>query len=193
MRPEGVRVAVHLTHYQFTRAEYHRMVEAGILHEDSPVELIEGEILAMSPIGRRHKAGVDRLTRVFTSGLGDAAIVRVQSSIVLGERTEPEPDVVLLRPRADFYADVDETPEDVLLVVEVADSSLEYDRRTKAPLYARHGLVELWIADLNRDQLIVFRDPSPLGYATTRVFRRGESLSPLAFPDLRVAVDAILG
>ncbi|MBA2447382.1 MAG: Uma2 family endonuclease, partial [Chloroflexi bacterium] len=94
----------------------------------------------MSPIGRRHKAGVDRTAAVLFRGVGDAAIVRVQSSIVLGERSEPEPDVALLRPRDDFYADADETPEDVLLVVEVADSSEVYDRRTKAPLYARHGI-----------------------------------------------------
>ena len=186
-------MAVQLTHYRFTRAEYHRMVEAGILTEDSPVELIEGEILEMSPIGRRHKAGVDRTAAVFFRGVGGAAIVRVQSSIVLGERSEPEPDVALLRPRDDFYADADETPEDVLLVVEVADSSEVYDRRTKAPLYARHGIPELWIANLNRDQIIVCRDPAPTGYATVRVARRGESISPLAFPDLTIAVDAILG
>ncbi|MDQ3504080.1 MAG: Uma2 family endonuclease, partial [Actinomycetota bacterium] len=92
-----------------------------------------------------------------------------------------------------FYADADETPEDVLLVVEVADSSEVYDRRTKAPLYARHGIPELWIANLNRDQIIVCRDPAPAGYATVRVARRGESISPLAFPDLTITVDAILG
>ncbi len=94
-------MAVQLAHYRFTRDEYHRMVEAGILHEDSPVELIEGEILEMSPIGRRHKAAVDRLTEIFVPAVRGVAIVRVQSSIVLGERSEPEPDVVLLRPRED--------------------------------------------------------------------------------------------
>ena len=186
-------MAVQLTHYRFTRADYHRMAEAGILTEDSPVELIEGEILEMSPIGRRHKACVDRRNRIFSRTLGDAAIVRVQSSIVLGERSEPEPDVVLLRPRADFYADADETPEDVLLVVEVADSSEVYDRQTKAPLYARYGIPELWIANLNRDQIVVYGDPTPEGYATTRVARRGESISPLAFLELTIAVDGVLG
>src|ERR687895_947344 len=100
-------MAVQLSHYRFTRAEYHRMVEAGILHEDSPVELIEGEILEMSPIGRRHKASVDRLNRLFTSSVGDAAIVRVQSSIVLGDRSEPQPDLALLRWRDDFYGKAD--------------------------------------------------------------------------------------
>lgn len=169
------------------------MAETGILSEDSPVELIEGEILEMSPIGRRHKACVDRCNRIFTQSVGDAAIVRVQSSVVLGERTEPEPDLALLRWRADFYADADETPEDVLLIVEVADSSEVYDLQTKAPLYARYGIPELWIASLNRDQVIILRDPTPRGYATTRVARRGEFISPLAFPELKIAVDAILG
>jgi Uma2 family endonuclease len=186
-------MAVQLAHYRFTRTEYHRMVEAGILTEDSPVELIDGEILEMSPIGRRHRAGVDRFNRIFTQNLGDAAIVRVQSSIVLGERSEPEPDVALLRPRDDFYASADETPADVLLVVEVADGSEVYDRQTKAPLYARHGIPELWIANLNRDQVVIYRDPTPAGYATTRVARRGESISPLAFPNLAIAVDKIFG
>ena len=169
------------------------MVEAGILHEDSPVELIEGEILEMSPIGRRHKACVDRLTEIFVPAVRGVAIVRVHSSIVLGERSEPEPDLALLRRRDDFYANADETPEDVLLVVEVADSSEVYDRQTKASLYARHGILELWIVSLNRDQILLHRDPTPGGYATLRVARRGESISPLAFPQLTIAVDAILG
>jgi Uma2 family endonuclease len=186
-------MAVQLTHYRFTRAEYHRMAETGILSEDSPVELIEGEILEMSPIGRRHRACVDRTAEILFEGVGGGAIIRVQSSVVLGERTEPEPDLVLLRRRADFYADADETPEDVLLIVEVADSSEVYDLRTKAPLYARYGIPELWVANLNRDHVVVFQDPTPQGYATTRVARRGESISPLAFPDLKIAVDAILG
>ena len=186
-------MAVQLTPYLFTRDEYLRMVDPGLLPEDSPVELIEEKILIMSPIGRRHRSGVDRLNRLFTGGLGDAAIVRVQSSVSLGDRNEPEPDVVLLRPRADFYAESDETPDDVLLVVEVADSSLEYDLHTKAPMYARYGIPELWVADLSHDQLLLFRDPAPSGYKTTRIVRRGESLSPLAFPSLTVSVDAILG
>ncbi len=177
----------------FTVVEYHKMAEAGILGEDDRVELIEGEILEMSPIGRRHKACVDRLTDIFAPSVRGTAIVRVQSSIVLGERNEPEPDLALLRRRDDFYADADETPADVLLVVEVADSSEAYDRRTKGPLYARFGIPDYWIADLNRERVTQYRDPTPDGYATSRVFRRGESIVPLAFPNLTVAVDDILG
>jgi Uma2 family endonuclease len=185
-------VAIQLKHYRFTRTEYHRMAEAGILHEDSPVELIEGEILEMSPIGRRHKVCVDRLNDIFVPAVRDGAIVRVQSSIVLGE-SEPEPDLVLLRRRDDFYADADENPEDILLIIEVADSSEAYDRQTKVPLYARYHLLEVWVASLNRDQIFMYRDPTPDGYATMQVAHRGDVISPVAFPDVRIAVDAIFG
>jgi len=169
------------------------MAQTGILEPDARVELIDGDIVEMSPTGRRHNARVDRCNRLFHQSLGDTAIIRVQGSIVLDDNGEPEPDLVLLRPRDDFYDDADATPADVLLIVEVADSSETYDRMTKAPLYARHGILELWIANLNRDQVIVYRDPASTGYATTRVFRRGESLTPLAFPNLTIAIDDILG
>ncbi len=186
-------MAVELVRHRFTRADYHRMAQTGILDPDARVELIDGDIVEMSPIGRRHKGSVDRLNDIFVPRVRDAAIVRIQSSIVLGEHGEPEPDLVLLRRRADFYTESDETPEDVFLVVEVADSSESYDRRTKGPLYARYGIPELWIVDLNRDRITRYVDPTPDGYATTRVFRRGESLSPLAFPNVMIAVDGVLG
>jgi Uma2 family endonuclease len=180
-------------HYRFTRKDYHRMAKTGILHEDSRVELVDGEVVEMSPIGRHHNAGVDRLAALFFERLRGRAIVRTQGSIVLAEYNEPQPDVVLLRPRDDFYAGVDATPEAVLLIVEVADTSEMYDRRTKAPLYARFGIPELWIADLNRGVINVYRDPGPAGYGTTQIARRGESISPLAFSDLQIAVDDVLG
>ncbi|MFN8635510.1 MAG: Uma2 family endonuclease [Chloroflexota bacterium] len=186
-------MAVELKRHRFTRAEYHRMAETGILSPDARVELIDGEIVEMSPIGSRHLATVGRLTHLFVPAVGRSAIVLVQGSIALSEDGEPEPDVVLLRYREDFYADDHPSDEAVLLIVEVADTSEAYDRRTKAPLYARHGIPELWLVDLNRDLVTRFTEPGPDGYASTRIFRRGESLSPLAFPDLQVAVDAILG
>ena len=186
-------MAIQHTHYRFTRDEYHRMAQTGILPPDARVELINGEILEMSPIGRRHKACVDRLTSVFTPPLHSKAIVRVQSSIVLSEGQEPEPDITLLRYRDDFYGDSDETPADILLIIEVADTSEGYDRRTKGPLYARYGIPEMWLADVNRDRLTVYRDPTPDGYATAQVFSPSQSVSPLAFPDLNVPVRAIFG
>jgi Uma2 family endonuclease len=186
-------MAVQPRRYRFTAAEYHRLAEAGILGEDDRVELIDGEIIEMSPIGSRHMAGVNRLNRRLVRAVGDAAIVSVQNPIQVGDHHEPQPDVTVLRPRADDYASAVPIAEDVLLVVEVADSSADYDRGTKAPLYARGGIAELWIVDLNRDHLVVYRDPTSAGYATTRVLRRGESIRPLAFPELEITVDEILG
>jgi Uma2 family endonuclease len=186
-------MAIQHTHYRFTRDEYHRMARTGILPPDARVELINGEILEMSPIGRRHKVSVDRLTDIFAPQLHGKAIVRVQSSIVLSDGQEPEPDITLLRYRADFYNDSHEAPADILLIVEVADTSEGYDRRTKGPLYARYGIPELWIADVNRDRLTVYRDPTPDGYATTQVLSPGQSVSPIMFPDLTVPISAIFG
>jgi Uma2 family endonuclease len=186
-------MAVELKRYRFTRSDYHRMAQTGILSPDARVELIDGEIIEMSPIGSRHNAAVNRLTRLFVRGVGDDAIVQIQGSIALSDNGEPEPDLALLRFRDDFYAMAPATEEAALLIVEVADSSEYYDRTTKAPLYARYAIPELWIADLNRDLITRHLDPTPDGYASVQVFRRGESLSPLAFPNLPIAVNDILG
>ncbi len=186
-------MALELKRYLFTRAEYHRLAEAGVLGEDDRVELIEGEILEMSPIGRRQWACVDRLSHLFVRAVGNEAIVHVQNPVPLNERSEPEPDLTLLRFRADFYAPADPTPADVLLVVEVASSSVADDRDIKAPLYARARIDELWLVDLVANRLAVYRDPSPTGYRTIRVCGRGEQVSPLFAPDVMIDVDAILG
>ena len=177
----------------FTVDEYHRMAEAGILGEDDRVELIEGEIVEMTPIGSRHAAVVDRLNRLFSRRAGEHVIVRVQNPIRLGERSEPQPDVTLLRFREDFYASSHPGPEDVLLVVEVAETSAEYDRRVKVPLYARFGIPEAWLVDLEGEAVEVYRDPSPEGYRRAEILRRGSRLSPSSFPDLELSVDEILG
>ncbi|HZO33007.1 MAG TPA: Uma2 family endonuclease [Chloroflexota bacterium] len=186
-------MAVDYKRYRFTRDDYHRMAEAGVFKPDVDVELIDGEIVEMNPIGRRHIGAVDRLTATVVPQVRGRAIVRIQSPIALGDDGEPEPDLVLLRYRADFYTESDETPEDILLIVEVADTSERYDRRTKAPLYARFGIPELWIVDLNRNRITRYLDPTPDAYASTRIYRRGESIGPLAFPDLLIPVVDILG
>ena len=177
----------------FTTDEYHVMLEAGILNEDDRVELIEGEILEMPPIGSAHAGGVNRLTALFTSLLGSRAVVSVQNPVTLGKYSEPQPDLVLLRFRDDYYVSALPTPSDVLLLIEVADSSLKFDRDVKAGLYARHGLLEVWLKDVEHSALLVHRTPSPEGYRDVRIFRRGERVTPLAFPDLTMDVDAILG
>ena len=185
-------MALQLPRRRFTTAEYHKIGEAGVLSEDDRVELIDGEILEMSPIGSKHAACVDRLNHVFARNAGNRAIVRVQSPVQLGEYSEPQPDLAILRPRPDFYAPAHPGPEDVLLLVEVADTSLEYDKE-KLLLYARSGVPEVWLADLKRDMLIMHRDPSPTGYETVQVLRRGDTVSPSAFPDLEIAIADILG
>jgi len=133
--------------HRFSVADYHRMGETGILGEDDRVELLDGEIVEMTPIGSPHGGRVKRLNYLLTRAVGEHAIVAAQDPVVLDERSEPEPDIALLRPRADFYTDSHPRPEDVLLLIEVADLSLEKDRRVKVPLYARHGIPETWIAD----------------------------------------------
>lgn len=177
----------------FTVEEYHKLAEAGILVEDDRVELIDGEIVEMSPIGSRHQACVDWLTRECSGRLRHAAIVRVQGPIRTGDRSEPQPDVALLRPRQDFYAQEHPGPADVLLVIEVADTTADYDRHTKLPLYARAGIPEAWLINFPGGRIEVHREPSPDGYKLVRYVTRGENLAPLSFPDLDLAVDELLG
>jgi Uma2 family endonuclease len=182
--------------HRFTVAEYYKMAEAGIFTEDSRVELIEGEIIEMSPIGPDHASDVIHINHVLTRRLGDLALVSVQNPIRLGNRSEPEPDfaVVRLQPgpgRA--YQAAHPTPADVLLVIEIADSSLSYDLGRKARLYARHRIPELWVVDLVGSRLLVHRDPTPRGYATVQILGRGDAVSPLAFPSITFTVDELLG
>ncbi len=186
-------MALQLARHLFTVDEYHRMAEVGLLREDDRLELIDGEIVVMSPIGRRHASRVDRVSNLFARRLGEAVIVRTQNPIVLHDKAEPEPDIALLRPRPDFYDARTPTASDVLLVIEVADSSLDYDRRVKSALYARNGIVEYWLANLVEHHVIVFRDPTPDGYRDVQIALPGEELCPLAFPDLALAVEDILG
>ena len=148
----------------FTVEEYHKMAKAGILGEDDRVELLEGEIVQISPIGSRHAACVMRLTELLSQRVVGRAHVRVQNPILLGEHSEPQPDVTLLRRREDFYASSHPRPEDVLLVIEVAETSAAVEREVKAPLYARYGIPEVWVVDLAGGQVEVFRRPSPQGY-----------------------------
>jgi Uma2 family endonuclease len=186
-------MVLEVTRRRFTVKEYHQMADAGILTEDDRIELIEGEIIEMSPIGPVHSGDVDRLAELFFRTFADVAQVRVQNPIVLSDDTEPQPDVTLLRRRPDYYTSGLPGPDDVFLVVEIADTSLAYDRRVKMALYAGSGIVEYWLIDLNSETVAVYRDPGPEGYGTTRVARRGERLAPAAFPDRELTVEALLG
>lgn len=182
-------MAVPLREYKITVDAYHRMGEAGIFKENDRVELVEGRIVEMNPIGSPHAWCVARLTAIFSGRPG--TLVWPQNPVDLDEYSEPEPDVVIVR--ADASQDHTPTPEDTLLVIEVSDSSIRYDRQVKAPLYARTGVPELWIVDLGAQRVEAHGDPAPDGYRTVRYFPRGERISPAFAPDLVIEVDAILG
>ncbi len=179
-------VALSPTTYRFTVKDYHRMAEADIFDPEDRVELLDGEVLAMSAIGSRHAGCVNRLNHLLVHGVGDRAVVAVQNPIQIGDFSEPEPDLVLLRPRPDFYADSHGQPRDVLLAIEVAESSLAYDLLRKAPLYVAGGVKEVWVIDLTAAVIHVTTSDG------TRQLRAGDSLAPLAFPDLVLEVSAIL-
>lgn len=153
----------------FTVEEYHRMAEAGILHEDDRVELIEGKIIQMAAVGSRHAACVKRLIKFLVREVGDLGVVGAQDPVVLPDSSEPEPDVVVLRPRDDFYAAGHPVPEDVLLLIEVSDTSFDYDRDVKVPLYARAGVPEVWIVDLVNEKIHVYSRPTDGSYRDTHV------------------------
>ena len=178
----------------FTRKEYHAMAKAEILGHWERVQLIEGEIVVMSPVGNRHAAGVDLLTTEFaTSGrLAGRAIVRVQNPLAIWEKSDPEPDFQLLILRDDHYAQNAPRPEDVLLAVEVSDSTLNHDVNEKLPMYAAAGVPETWIMNLREDFIDSHSDPSPDGYRTTRRYRIGDVIAPLAFPDLEIEVSRLI-
>ena len=186
-------MAVESARRRFTVEEYHRMGLAGILREDDRVELIDGEIVEMTPIGSPHAGCVNRLARLFFAAAGQRAVVTVQNPISLPPGSEPQPDLVLLRPRGDFYAGGHPGPGDVWLVVEVADTSLTFDRTVKVPLYARAGIPEVWVVDLAGQRVEVYRRPAGGLYADVQRHERGQRLVCAAFPDLALSVDDALG
>lgn len=181
------------TRRRFTIYEYHRMADAGVLTEDDRVELLDGEIVEMSPIGSRHAGIVDRLNMLFARRLGRHAIVRVQNPIVLDDYSEPQPDLTILRARPDYYVGAHPRPGDVLLAIEVMDASVSYDRTLKLPLYAKKNLRELWLIDLPSEAVEVYRRPSASGYRDGQRFARGRRFAPLAFPRVHFRVAEMLG
>ena len=150
--------------HRWTVDEYRRMGETGTLAPDARVELIDGEIIDMAPIGPLHSGTVNQLNRLLGEAVGATAVVGVQNPVELSNRSEPEPDLTLLRPRADFYKRALPRASDVLLAIEVADSTLAFDRDDKRSLYARHGVPEYWLVDVNGGRVLTFRDPSGDGY-----------------------------
>ena len=176
----------------FTVDTYQRLAELGILGEDDRVELIDGQVVEMSPIGDRHASCVRRLNGLFARHLLDVAVIDVQNPVVLGHRDAPQPDVTLLAPRADAYPHHPRA-QDILLGIEVADTTVAYDRDVKLPLYARVGIPEAWLVDLERDRIQVCREPAGGRYVSVRAVSRGNTITPLRFPTMTVAADDVLG
>lgn len=182
-----------LARHRLSVDDYYRMSGAGILGEDDRVELIEGEIIDMAPIGSPHAASVKQLARALMAAVGDGAIVSVQDPIRLDIFSEPQPDLALLRPREDFYAGGHPGAADTLLVIEVAESSLDYDLRVKVPLYARHGVPEVWVLDLGARALHVHRQPAAGSYTQVEIIRQARSLAPQALPEAAIDLTGLLG
>lgn len=175
----------------FNVGEYYRMAEAGILTEDDRVELIEGEIVEMSPVGSRHAGCVRRLNALLSRLVGQVAIVGVQDPIRLDDYSEPEPDITLLRLREDFYSHEHPRPSDVLLVVEVAETSDYYDREVKVPLYAGAGVAEVWLVALPTNTVRQFAQPVNGQYQYQQHLKRGQTIQSIAVPELSLAIDEI--
>ena len=180
-----------VTRRRFTVHDYHRMGEAGILHEDDRVELIEGEIVEMAAIGTRHFSCVNKLNRLLVMNVGNEAIVSVQNPVRLNEHTEPQPDLTVIRTR-DYTRSLP-VSEDVLLLIEVSDTTLAYDRSIKLRLYARVGMEEVWIVNLSAEIIERYTEPSANGYQRTEHKHRGQTLQSAALPGLTPTVHEILG
>ena len=190
---QTVIVSVEPSRHRFTVDEYEALGRLEEFCGGPRLELIEGEIVEMTPIGPDHAGDVMWLHAELMPRLGGRAVIRVQNPLRLGDLSEPEPDLTVLVPPLDRYRRRHPMAEDVLLLVEVSNSSLRFDRATKVPLYARHGVAEVWIVDLTGETVEVYRQPSPEGYSTVDRRGRGESVSPATFPDIELSVDELLG
>lgn len=186
-------MAVEFRRRLFTVDEYHRMVEVGILTPDDPVELLDGEIIEMTPMDPPHAGCVIRLNRLFMTQVGERATVGVQTPVILDDRSEPEPDLWIGHRRDDDYATAHPRPDDLLLVVEVAHSSVLLDRNRKIPRYGAAGVPEAWLVDVGARRIEVHREPTPDGYAQRSVGEGTATLSPLAFPEISFTAGEILG
>jgi len=203
----------------FTVGDYHRMAETGVLRPDARVELLDGQVVEMSPIGSRHAGCVNRLTRMLIQALGDRATVAIQNPAVLDDFSEPQPDVAVMRYRPDGYAARHPRAADVLLLIEVmvtsgvtpgrgrlsaggakddgiaasASSGADIDRDVKLPLYARAGIPEVWLVDLDAGAIEIYREPAEEGYAVVRLASQGDTITPLHVASATLSASDILG
>jgi len=180
------------TKHRFTVKDYYRMAETGVLPPDARVELLNGEIIDMSPIGPFHGGLVNRLVRIFNKNSKGRWIISAQNPLQLDEHSEPQPDVMLLKPAADDYTSRHPLPEDMFLLIEVSDSTVDCDQREKLPAYGRAGISEVWVVNLNDLTVEVYRESHFDGYGSKTVLRAGSQAVPLAFPDVAVDVGELL-
>jgi Uma2 family endonuclease len=179
------------TRMRITTDRYQKMVAAGVLTKHDNIELIDGEMLNMAPIGPKHATAADRLARLFMLGVADAAIVSCGRPVNLGGFSNPQPDLMLLKLRPDGYGNAHPEAADVLLLIEVSDSTLAFDQSTKLSLYARYGVNEYWVVDVEGKRVAVYREPSAQGYVRKLEFSASHKVSPLAFPSLEIAVQDV--
>jgi Uma2 family endonuclease len=179
-------------HRGVTVDEWHRMADAGLFGQDARLELLDGEVIEMSPIHSPHAGCVNRLNRLLMAAVGSRAVIAIQNPVVIDNRSEPQPDLALLEPRNDDYSRSHATPSEILLLIEVSDSTLAYDRDRKGPYYGKTGVRECWIVDLAGERINVMRSPSAAGYRDVEVIGRGRDVSVGALPDVRLEVSAVL-
>ncbi len=172
--------------------DYHQMMEAGILRPDERVELVEGQIIQMAAKGTAHSAAVSRIEKLLRSRLGDLVLLRFQDPVRLNDYSEPEPDVAVVQPNPSFYEEHHPTPSEVFWLIEVSDTTLRFDRETKAPAYARSGILEYWVLDVPGRKLHVYRMPSAEGYQSETILSEELTIAPLAFPECAIAIKEML-
>jgi Uma2 family endonuclease len=189
----SMSIDINVTKKLFTVGEFQRICDTGIFPPDSRFELIHGEILEMPNPTRPHIGRVNKLTRVFTSKLGESVIVSIQNGMFANEMSEPKPDVVICKPLPELFGPFEPAPEDVLLLVEISDTSIRYDTKIKAPLYAQCGIPEYWLLNIPDDVLEVRTDPAGGEYSRTEIYKRGQTITPRNLPGATFTIDELLG
>jgi Uma2 family endonuclease len=186
-------VLASLPHRKFSVEDYHRFIEMGIFKPEERLELWEGEFVEMSPIGKRHAGIVAGLTAFLNHLFFQKFVIWTQNPIVLNDFSEPQPDVAVLKQRNDFYRQISATALDVLLTIEVADSTVKYDREIKFPKYAENGIPEAWLIDLENDRIEIHTQPTKNGYKLVKILHRGDIAESTVFEEFKISVDDILG
>ena len=182
---------VQLLRKKFTITEFEQMAETGIIKDEDRIELIEGELIEMGKIGKRHAACVDRLNDLFRDKFGKRVLVRSQNPIQLSDYSQPQPDLAILTRKSDYYETAHPTPDDIFLLVEVADTTIKFDQEIKIPLYAKHNILEVWLVNLNQEIVEVYYQSNINSYTTKKIFTKKQIISPISFPEIKINVSEI--